>query len=170
MGFGKDGKGVIVRETISTGLGTLAQNAGLLMGAITMAEDFRILKSEIMGGIVDLPTTEPEMMGLYLVNGELTLAEAEAAIELDGPTNRNDRAAQELAERFVRPVGMFNRGAAAVGAHLVGENGGPVATIKPRWTFPNPEGWDWMVYNFGAAPTTGGQFNARITHYGVWVT
>ncbi len=164
MGFGKGGTGAIIREDSTVALGTLANKTGILVGSITLGEDFRMLKSIITAN-VDGITQADGPLELYLVNGELTLAECEEAIELSGPTDRNDRVATEQAERFVRFVGVFKyTDSAGVFATLVEE-------IKPRWTFSNPEGWDWMLYNSSAGNlTTGSSVFLKATHYGVWVT
>ncbi len=164
MGFGKGGTGAIIREDASVALATLAAKTGILVGSITLGEDFRMLKS-IISGNVDGMTQGDGPLELYLVNGALTLAQCEEAIENNGPTDRNDPVATERAERFVRFVGQFvQRDSSGVFAQLVEE-------IKPRWTFSNPEGWNWMLYNASAGNlTTGSSVFLKVTHYGVWVT
>ncbi len=163
MGFGKGGTGAIIREDSTVALATLAAKTGILLGSITLGEDFRMLKSIITAN-VDGITAGDGPLELYLVNGALTLAQCEEAIESNGPTDRNDPAHEE-AERFVRFVGVMKyTDAQGVFATLVEE-------IKPRWTFSNPEGWDWMLYNASAGNlNTGSSVFLKATHYGVWVT
>ncbi len=164
MGFGKGGTGAIIREDTSIALATLAAKTGILVGSITLGEDFRMLKSIITANIDGLTQSEGPFE-LYLVNGALTLAQCEEAIEANGPTDRNDPVNSERVERFVRFVGQFSQDdSSGVFAQLVEE-------IKPRWTFSNPEGWDWMLYNASAGNlTTGASVFLKVTHYGVWVT
>ncbi len=169
MGFGKQGTGAMIREDSSVALGTLNAKTGILIGSPTISEDFRILKSRIMAH-VDGITTDEGPLSLYLVNGELSLAECEEAIETEGPLDRNDRKNQETAERYVQPVGWFINLPGGVAAVLVAEGGSPVVEHKPRWSFSNPEGWDYMVYNESAGNLqTGASAFLKATHYGVWI-
>ncbi len=173
MGFGKEGKGAIIREDLTFTLGTLAGKTGIFATAGglqgLMGEDFRILKTEVHGVSVGIEAQD-DVVEIYLLNGELSLAEAEECIEGDGPTDRNDALARERAERWVRYVGHFQDKSGAVGGRVLEGEGQPV-TVKPRWTFSDPEGWEWMAYNAGGANmTTGGVLSLKATHYGVWVT
>jgi len=172
MGFGKDGKGAIIRENVTITVGNLAALTGILSTAggrvsDSLGDDFRILKTEFLVSKID-QTSDEGTLFLYLVDGELTLAECEEAIELGGPIDRNDRLSQERAERYVKPVAML------VGSSDITTGGGPVVeqvySMNPKWTFSNPEGWDWMAYNAGAILTAGTIIRIFATHYGVWVT
>ncbi len=171
MGFGKSGTGVIIREDSSVALGTLNAKTGILIGSPTITEDFRVLKSRIAVHIDGL-TLGDGPNTLYMVNGELSLAECEEAIELNGPLDRNDRVAQEQAERFVQLVGWFAAGGVnnGVAQILMAAGGSPVVEHKPRWTFSNPEGWDYMIYNESAGNlVTGASAFLKAQHFGVWV-
>ncbi len=173
IGFGKDGKGAIIREDITFTIGTLAGKTGLFAtgGGLsgTLGEDFRILKTEAHGLEIGAPALE-ESLELYLLNGELSLTEAQEAIEVDGPTDRNDRLNTEHVERWVRYVGEFQDITGLASSRLLIGDGNPI-TVLPRWTFSNPEGWEWMVYNpTGSNRVTGGVVSLKATHYGVWVT
>ncbi len=171
MGFGKDGKGVMIREDTTHTLGTLAAATGILVtngGMIdALQEDFRILKTEGSSAIQGLTAGEGGL-SLYMINGELSLAEAEAAIELNGPQDRNDRVSQEFAGRWVRFVGVYVPTGNGAQASLHGTGS---MDFKPRWTFSDPEAWNWMVYSNNAGPiTTGAIVRQKLTHFGVWVT
>ncbi len=174
MGFGKDGRGVIIRENVTITLGALGATTGILSTggsrvSDNLQEDFRLLKSELLISKQDQTTDEGSLF-LYLVNGELTLAEAETPIEsIAGPLDRNDRINQEQAERYIKPIGQL------MASTDITTSGGPAfmppIEVKPRWTFSNPEGWDWMIYNASAAPLTAGTVvKIHVVHYGVWVT
>ncbi len=173
MGFGKDGKGVIIREAPTVALATLAADTALVMGKnVTLAEDFRMLKSKIRGTLKGVTTGELEAgLMLGIANGQLTAAQIKASLEANGPNDRSDRASIELAERYVQLIGEFrgvNNNDSEIG--LMGDEGGPVVVIKPRWTFSDPESWQFFIWNNGAAPTTGASVVLQVVHYGVWVT
>lgn len=166
MGFGKDGKGVIIRERETFTIGTLAVATGIIGNPIGITEDFRMLKSRIRGSIINV-TAGDGPFDLYLINGDFTLAQAEAAPETEGPLGPADRINQETAERFVRYVGQFvpvGDGTVLVFVPHLHED------PKVRWTFTDTKSWNWMVYNNSAqAPQTGGLARIDVTHYGVWV-
>ncbi len=170
MGFGKQGTGAILRETASVALGGLTNITAIkLASGLAITEDFRILKTELYAHIKNLTGGDGEGLLLGLANGELTVAEIVECIEADGPEDRNDRVLQERAERFVKliagvitPLGILN-------TQFLNENGGPMITVKPRWTFSDPEGWDYFVYNTSDDITTGATCTLTAVHYGVWV-
>ncbi len=174
MGFGKDGKGQMIRENLSQALGALGAATGILVGATaTMGEDFRILRSDIKAFIEGFTALEGGAMELWMVNGELSLSEIEEVLELTGVSDRNDRIATERAERFVKYIGSFPDLTGGISVRLISGMEGRFgsATIKPRWTFSNPEAWDYVVYNrSGTAIQTGATARLFAEHYGVWVT
>ncbi len=170
MGFGKDGKGAMIREIQSVALGTLANVTALKLSTITLGEDFRILKSEILAKVGGLTAGEGDDLLFGICNAELTVAEISEAIVVDGPTNRNDRDGQEKAERNVKILSSSDQVLSAVDRAFLGENGGPMIISKHRWTYSDPEGWAFFVFNNGSALQTGATAVAIATHYGVWVT
>ncbi len=173
MGFGKQGTGQIIREKVSNAaLGALAgEDVVKVASDITLAEDFRILKSEITAMVIGLTAGEGDGLVFGMANGELTAAEVEESLEADGPLNRNDAVATARALRKVKTLGFS---VAAPNANTVmliqNENGGRLITSKDRWTYSDPEGWDYWVYNLGSTLTTGATMQLLATHYGVWVT
>ncbi len=172
MGFGKNNTGVIIRETATIALGTLAQNASIPFGSAiqnALEEDFRMLKSEVFCVVDGLTSGEGDGLCLTLVNGELSSAEIAECLLADGPKDRNDRVAVEKAERFVKVIGMINADGTA-GMMLGNPGGGPHIIVKPQWTFSDPEGWAWTIFNLGSALQTGSTAKLTATSYGVWVT
>ncbi len=170
MGFGKDGKGVILRENRSQALGTLNNNVAILVGtALVTLERFRMIKGTIIAGVTGLTSAEGTGLQLYLADGDLTVAEVEATIEANGPLGPNDIVAMDLAERPVWHFGTVDR---EVGIEAVFENmtGGHNMEETIRWTFARTKAWNWVVYNLGNGLTTGAQVNIRAKHFGVWVT
>ncbi len=171
--------GAIIREVQTISLATLADQAAIGFSVLTLSEDFRILKSEIVAGVVNVDD-EDDVVGLQLgiANGELSAAEIAQCLVSQGPVDRNDRAAREESERWVKilsaaeGVGFDESTAATVRTAIFkGEMGGPVITSKDRWTYSDPEGWQFFIFNnTGSAMITGATARLTATHYGVWVT
>ncbi len=170
MGFGKSGKGTIIREHVDETLGTLGADTALLLSDLILTEDFRLMKSELFAIISGLSVGEGAGLLIGIANGELTVAEIKAAIEADGPLDRNDRAREELAMRFVKLFAQFVPNSQGTSGHFEGEGGSPMIVVKPRWTFSNPEGWNYFVYNAGPALTTGSSLTIVSSNFGVWLT
>ncbi len=176
MGFGKDGKGAILREKTQVTLGALAaDDVAANVSALALDGDFRILKSEITCTLRAITSLEGAGLILYMANADLTAAQIEATIEQNGPQASNDRDRQEIAERWVRRVGTSPNGTVNLTERMFeNEHGGSLLTINPRWTFKRRRtvtdgGWKWAVYNDGVVLTTGATANILATHYGVWV-
>ncbi len=169
MGFGKDGKGVIITETDLITLGTLANNTVLKQdSALVLTEDFRIISMELTTVLVGNTAAE-NPISLYLVNDELTVAEIKEAIEVNGPLGRSDRLNQERAERAVFLLGTFTGGGANV--HFHGKDGQNTVVNKTiRWTFSSAQGWSIVAFNHsGAALTTGAVVRFLSKYFGVWL-
>ncbi len=174
MGFGKDGKGVIIIQKQEQALLTLAINTGLIIGtALATLERFRMLKADLFCVLTNVAAGELGGIELYLADGDLTLAEIEEAIEANGPVGPNDTVAEAIAMRAVYRVGAMDRagGTQSLEAlHMVNEAGGPLLSVKPRWTFARTKAWNWIAYNNGPAPTTGTLIKVQVKAFGVWVT
>ncbi len=176
MGFGKDGKGTIIKEQTSITLAALAV-ADMVGGnsTVQLDSDFRILKTDLTAVINGITSLEGKGLILYMAQGDLTVAQAEESIEAQGPLKPGDITRQERADRWVRRVGI------TIGATVnetervfTNEYGGGLLSINPRWTFRRARtatdgGWNWDVYNDGATLTTGATVRITATHYGVWV-
>ncbi len=170
MGFGKDGKGVIITHADIITLSTLATNTALKQAnPLNLDEDFRLIKMELSAVLTGLTATEGPIH-LYLVNDELTVAEIAEAITNAGPQDRNDRLQQERAERFVKLLGVFD--GLSANEPLLGRDGqsGFIADTI-RWTFSDPEGWAIVAFNqSGGTLTTGAVIRMVMKYFGVWVT
>ncbi len=171
MGFGKDGRGVILRTNEQQTLLTLADGAVKKISSdIVITEDFRMLKAEILAFIDGLTTQEVHGLYLGIANGELSETEIAEAINADGPTDRNDRLPQERAERAVWLISRFQTDGFTDLFAFVDDDGAP-AIWKKRWTFSNGDGWSYFVFNnTGSALTTGANVRLLSTMYGVWLT
>ncbi len=171
MGIGKKGNVAIVMENREQALGALANSAGILLGTkIALTEDYRMLKSRMVCTIRTLTGGEGGGLGLYLINGDLTLSEAVAKITQTGPTNRGARTEQEIAERFVRLVGM-TEGISADTEHVMKDvnTNAPCVMAKPRWTFLKNTSWQWLIFNHGTLLTTGATAEIFNEAFGLWL-
>ncbi len=172
MGFGKDGKGVIIVENRSQALGALATQTGIIIGTkLATLERFRMLKSEISFNISEVTGDEGVSLNLYLADGDLTLAEIEEAIEADGPLGPNDQIVSDQAMRpvFKVPVTFFMAGSDPIATGAI-NSAHLHAVLNPRWTFARTKSWNWMIYNTGTAITTGSTGRVHAKNFGVWVT
>ncbi len=177
MGFGKDGKGAIVKEQTVIPLGALAaQDMAGISSAVQLDMDFRILRSDIVAVLTAITSLEGAGLILYMIEGDLDNALAEANIEQNGPLRMGDKDKEEIASRWVRRVAVSpNDTVNNVERAMLNKYGGPLLDIEPRWTFRRGRtategGWNWGIYNDGATLTTGAQCRITATHYGVWVT
>ncbi len=177
MGFGKDGKGAIVKEQTSFTLGALAGQA--IVGAnsaVQLDSDFRILKSEITAVLTGMTSLEGAGLILYMTEGDLTDAAVEANIEQNGPLRLGQQIEEEIASRWVRRVGITVGPTVNETERVMrNETNGALLKLTPRWTFRRGRtategGWNWRVYNDGVTITTGATIRILATHYGVWVT
>lgn len=170
MGFGKDGRGVIINELRSQVIGTLAALTGLFIGTkIAITEDFRMLRAEVLATITNGTAGEFTGMELWLVDGDLTLGEFEQKIEINGPTSRHDRVLSEQAERFAKPVGYARQNAVSEVDFVSVDTNAKLLVVKPRWTFGETTSWNWVLYNRGVPPTTGATIQIQVTDYGLWL-
>ncbi len=170
MGFGKDGKGVIIRDQNVITLGTLAADAVVKQtGPLALTEDFRMLKSEHWVTIQNATKVEADGPLIYgLANDELSVAEIAECLNVNGPLDPSDRGNQEQAERAVFPIAIidFVEGTARE-EHF--NDGKPYMHKKP-WTYSKAAGFTTFAYNMGSgALTTGGQIRFNNIYYGVWV-
>ncbi len=176
MGFGKDGKGAILKEKTTITLGALAADSAVKgASGLLLDGDFRILKSDITAVIRAATSLEGQGLILYMINADLSASQAEGNIETNGPQANNDRDRQETAERWVRRVGITSGPTVNETERVFrNEHNSGLLQFNPRWTFKRRRvtgegGWAWLVYNSGATITTGATVDLLATHYGVWV-
>ncbi len=171
MGFGKDGRGVIIRQSDVITLGTLGAKTVLKQDTpIVITEDFRMLKAELFVSIVAATFDDldgPLVIGI--ANDELSVTEIKECLEAGGPVGRDDAVGNEQALRAVWPIAHIMN-AASENSHALMAQQMPL-TVKPRWTFSNANGWTIFVYNQGSSVlATGGIIQLLNKFYGVWVT
>ncbi len=167
MGFGKNNTGVIIRSKETIALATLAVDTAIkFTSGVSITEDFRMLKSQVWAHIDGLTSGEGDGLLIGICNGDLTVTQIKDALLADGPQDRNDKTRTDKANSLVRIFGSLNDL-----QHIFrGENGGHMLIDKPRWTFSNPEGWDYFVFNNGLQLTTGATAKLISTIYGLWLT
>ncbi len=177
MGFGKDGKGAIVKEQTEFTLGALAgQDAAGADSAVLLDMDFRILRSDITAVLTGMTSLEGKGLILYMSEGEITTAQSEANIEQNGPNRLGDKILEEVASRWVRRVGItISPTVNETERVFTNKYGGGLLEMTPRWTFRRARtaiqgGWNWTVYNDGITLTAGASCRILATHYGVWVS
>ncbi len=172
MGFGKDDKGAIIRETQTITLGTIADSAAVKSAALAITDDFRILRSDVTAHVLGLTADEGAGLLLLLANEDLDNAQIAGCLTTDGPLFRNDRDRAETAERWVRVIAKTRVKAGNddyTQAHFYAQQGSLLIEVKPRWTFSKGTGWAWAVFNNAPALTTGAVVRIQATHYGVWL-
>ncbi len=174
MGFGKDGKGQILTEVIAdSALTTLAaKDAVAITSPIVLVDDFRILKSEVVAMVNGLTAGQGRGLVLGIASGDFSAAEIEEALEVNGPTNRGQQIENERAMRNVRILGVADPNDPASTQVVFRDinTNAPMMISKHRWTYSNPSGWDWFVYNLGGSLTTGATVQLIAKHFGVWLT
>ncbi len=172
MGFGKDGKGVILREVATITVGALAAGAVVKHsgGVVLETTSFRILKTEYFAVMSTAFQGEFDQILLGIANGALTTTQIAEAIEVNGPDDRNDRVEAEQAMRAVWLVNHLQEQGDSANAIQDQLNNGNVMHFSLKWTFTPTEGWDWFAFNpLGAAITTGPVIKIFAKHFGVWV-
>ncbi len=171
MGFGKDGKGVIINEKRSQALGVLNNDTGIIIGTkLATLERFRMLKCEMMAIVKTVTAGEGRGLALYLVDGDYSLTEFDQAIEANGPLGPNDTVQEAVVDRFTKNLGQtIDSGDTELVFHDSFTNA-PLLVTKPRWTFARTKSWNWILYNHGVPLTTGAIVHIQAKSFGVWVT
>ncbi len=170
MGFGKDGKGVIIRESRSQALGGLANNVAIAIGTkLATLERYRMIKLELWASMIGLTGGEGDALIIGIADGDLSIAEIEAAIESNGPLGPNDAIQAPIAERLVILLGGIDH---EIGTEALFHNneGGFMMSKTIRWTFARTKSWEFFVYNLGTTLTSGSTVQIRAKSFGVWVT
>lgn len=171
MGFGKDHKGIIIREAATITVGGLTSKNVIktTAGGVTLqTTSFRILKSQYFISVLGDFGAEGDEVLVGLCDGELAVAEIVEAININGPVDRNDNVLSEQANRPVFLLDQLKEAHDATTSYTTFGTG--MKTFNPRWTFTPTEGWDWFVFNpLGGSLTAGLVILITAKHFGVWV-
>ncbi len=172
MGFGKDGKGAILYDRVVSGGITALTNQDLvaLNGSYSGAllEDFRIIRMDywmaIRGAQAIVLFDGPAWVGI--ADSRYTAAEIEECLE-SLVINRGNTEEEE-AMRAVWPLEMI-----MIPDPDTGDTSGLVrkGSKNINWTFTNPNGWKYWVYNAsGVNFITGSTLELQAKIFGVWVS
>ncbi len=99
----------------------------------------------------------PLLVGI--AHSDYTATEIEAFIENSGSWNQGDKISQEISNRLIRQIGVFDQTGTATGADVLNE-GRPIKT-KLGWTLITGQKLTQWAYNLGSQPyaTTDPQFH-----------
>ena len=143
-----------------------AETLQQVVSSAGIEDDFMIVLIELIAQTASMAGGVGPIL-LVIYDDELSDAEVEEALQVNGPVDRNDRL---LTERITRPVWIVS---ALTGSGLfTGPNGETVIRWKPpggRWTFSDGEGWALGVYNLGDSNFTAGIIKASMTAFGRWI-
>lgn len=169
-GFGKGGRGQILYVHEAIGLGALASNTVIEIKVYTLEEDFRILKMEGYIGRSDRQSGDDSAVIFVLYDSTLTIAQVAECLASE-PKNSNEIVPLERSHRPVFILGSPETGNGGYEGTTVGQQGHLIPfEWDQRWTFANPEGFAFGVFNaFGGALPTGSQALLFAKIYGVWV-
>ncbi len=157
--------GAMIRLKASLNLATLGSLTAVQLFALTTLDAFRLLKMEWMCSIEGQVTLEGPV-ALVLADGDLSVTEVKAALEIQGPVQRGLATETEIAERAVWPLDIFDQ---ATGANnntrrIKGE-------WKKRWTFHEAKGYQLLAYNMDPSAALTGATTLHFigTAFGVWL-
>ncbi len=142
--------GSVINKSSIT-LGTLAKNTGILSQSPDVTRDGKMLSYSANGGLNNFTSGEgPVLWGVC--SSDLSLAELEQYLELEGPLSPADLVGQERASRGknIRILGTltFQRDSIELMNHKM-------SGLKFAESSETTGGWSTFAYNLGAALTTG---------------
>ncbi len=141
-----------VQDQAGATLATLANSAGILAPGPTMTRGGSIISIDGSISIRGLTAGDgPFLVGI--MNKDLSLAELEAYLELDGPVHMDDTTGVEIASRGrkIRRLGVLAPSGDGTVAGLFVNN----VSLKGLRFTEESAGWTWWTYNLGVNMTTG---------------
>lgn len=171
MGFGKDGKGVIIRESREQALGILADKTVIFIGTkLATLDDFRMLKTEVNAFLDGGTAGDVGGLLIGLADGDLSTSEIAAGMVVNAPLGPNDVVGGNVAMRPSWIIGALVADGSGTQGHFRGEGNSPNIKFNPRWTFAQTKAWNFFIYNnTGHALTTGAVVELLTKDFGVWV-
>ncbi len=147
-------------------IGTLAARTGITVAGPVVTRGGRLLSSSIHGGINGGTLGDPHLIWGAMV-GDLSLAELEAFLELDGPLTPNNIPDVEIASRgrVIRSIGTLDPSPGSARSVIDMDNHSQKGLKFSEAGEGSQGGWDWWVYNISDTTpmTTGSEvvFQAR---------
>ncbi len=150
-------------------LGTLATKDAILVAFDSTVNERTLVSSVVasytMSNWTPIASAGPILVGI--AHGDYTAAEIEAWVETTGSWNETDLVQQEVANRKIRKIGVFDTPASAA-ASAVLNDGRPVKT-KLNWILTQGQTLSLWAYNLGTAAvaTTDPRIHAE-GHANLW--
>ncbi len=173
LGFGKDGKGVIITDSDVITLSTLGNNTVIKQTApLAFTDRFRLIKCTARVTLKGITANEgPLLFGL--ASNALSVTQIAAAISANGPTSRQQKTDQNEAELPVWVLGSFASLSATIVELLKATSSGTDGYVSEtiRWTFgvdASPGYSFWVQNRSGGALQTGGVVTVETKMFGVW--
>ncbi len=160
-----------VIEQISQAIGTLAARTGLVVPSPQVTRGGKLLSSSIHGGILGGTLGNPPLIW-GVAASDLTLAELEAFLELDGPLSPTLIAESEVASRgkFIRSIGTMDPSPGSGMAMVALDNQSMKGLRFPEVGEGSAGGWDWWFYNPSSTTAfdTGARVELQIRNFVEW--
>ncbi len=160
-----------VIEQVTFSIATLAARTGLVVPSPQLTRGGKLLSSSIHGGIHAGTLGDPPLIW-GVAAGDLTLAELEAFLELDGPTSPALIAESEIASRgrVIRSLGTMDPSPGSAGSIVKIDNASMKGLEFSETGEGSAGGWDWWVYNPSAATafTTGAIVSLQMRNFVEW--
>ncbi len=154
-------------EQVDLGAGTLATKTGVIVNGPAVTRGGKFLSTSIRGALRGLTAEEgPILYGI--MNADFSLAELEEYLELAGPLTPNDKVSSERASRgqFIRVLGVAGPSLDQTTIRHVNHK---MSGLKFAETGESTGGWEWWIYNLGAATlTTGSVLSLFCQHFVAW--
>lgn len=164
LGFGKDGKGVIIRERREITVTSLGARTAIFAGTtlIPLTGGFRMIKIE--GSVFWRNPTAGEMFVIGIASLDLTVQQIEDGLENNGPAQRGDIDEEVNSMRPIYTLGHLQ--AQTETGHLSFDF---EKTI--RWTFNEGIGYAMFAYNPNTVAVSGNGSTVHVLSkaFGVWV-
>lgn len=130
-----------------------------------------MLSTTLQGGFSGGTLGDPNI-AWGIMNGDFTLAELEAFLELDGPLSPALIAESEIASRgrIIRTLGAANPSPGSAKATVDMMNVSLKGLAFSESGEGGDPGWDWWIYNTSSANafTTGSEFALQARHFIEW--
>ncbi len=160
-----------VIEQPSFTVGTLAARTSLFVDGPAVTRGGRLLSASIHGAFRGGTAGDPSLL-LCLVRGDMTQAEAEAYLELDGPGTPELISENEIASRgrLIRRIAVVSPEPGSAARVISIDNMSMKGLSFSESGEGAKGGWQWFVYNFSAAGafTTGSFFEMQVSLFVEW--